>query len=313
MTSKQRAYLKSLAMNADTIMNIGKSSLTPEVCTAVSEALEKRELVKIGVLKNCLDDPKEIAAVMAERTHSQVVQVIGKKIVLYRERKIRKSFSRNKMADVRFEQFHTIAILGGTFNPVHAGHVAIAQAVLKARPEVDQLVCMPNHIPAYKEEAAIVDGSMRMDMLRLAMAQIPKISVSDFELKWDGYTYTVDTFTRLKKLYPKLTIEFVIGDDSLFQLHKWYEFERLANLCEILVVARGEQRDTIETYIRRFCTKYPAFHISYVAMPPVPVSSSEIRARIAKGESIQGLVPDDVLQYIEAHALYKQEAGRRQI
>ena len=86
-----------------------------------------------------------------------------------------------------------------------------------------------------------MDGSMRMDMLRLAMAQIPKISVSDFELKWDGYTYTVDTFTRLKKLYPKLTIEFVIGDDSLFQLHKWYEFERLANLCEILVVARGEQ------------------------------------------------------------------------
>ena len=85
MTSKQRAYLKSLAMNADTIMNIGKSSLTPEVCTAVSEALEKRELVKIGVLKNCLDDPK--AAVMAERTHSQVVQVIGKKIVLYKKRK----------------------------------------------------------------------------------------------------------------------------------------------------------------------------------------------------------------------------------
>ena len=149
------------------------------------------------------------------------------------------------MADVRFEQFHTIAILGGTFNPVHAGHVAIAQAILDARPEVEQLVCMPNHIPAYKEEAAIVDGSMRMDMLRLAMAQIPKISVSDFELKWDGYTYTVDTFTRLKKLYPKLTIEFVIGDDSLFQLHKWYEFERLANLCEILVVARttGYDRD----------------------------------------------------------------------
>ena len=215
------------------------------------------------------------------------------------------------MADVKFEQFHTIAILGGTFNPVHAGHVAIVQAILKARPEVEQLVCMPNHIPAYKEEAAIVDGSMRMDMLRLAMAQIPKVSVSDFELKRDGYTYTVDTFTRLKQLYPKLQIEFVIGDDSLFQLHKWYAFERLADLCEILVVARGEQQDTIEAYIREFCTKYPAFQISYVEMPHVPVSSSDIRARIAKRESIQGLVPDDVLQYIEAHALYKQEAGRR--
>ena len=165
------------------------------------------------------------------------------------------------MEDVKFEQFHTIAILGGTFNPVHAGHVAIAQAILKARPEVEQLVCMPNHIPAYKEKAAIVDGSMRLDMLRLAMNQIQKVSVSDFELKRDGYTYTVDTFTRLKQLYPKLTIEFVIGDDSLFQLHKWYEFERLAELCEILVVARGEQRDTIEAYIREFHTKYPAFRI----------------------------------------------------
>lgn len=215
------------------------------------------------------------------------------------------------MADVKFEQFHTIAILGGTFNPVHAGHVAIAQAILKARPEVEQLVCMPNHIPAYKKEAAIVDGNMRMDMLRLAMAQIPKVSVSDFELKRDGYTYTVDTFTRLKQLYPKLQIEFVIGDDSLFQLHKWYAFERLADLCEILVVARGEQQDTIEAYIREFCTKYPAFRISYVEMLHVPVSSSDIRARITAGESIQELVPDDVLQYIEAHALYKQEAGRR--
>lgn len=215
------------------------------------------------------------------------------------------------MEDVKFEQFHTIAILGGTFNPVHAGHVTIAQAILRTRPEVEQLVCMPNHIPAYKEKAAIVDGSMRLDMLRLAMNQLPKVSVSDFELKRDGYTYTVDTFTRLKQLYPKLTIEFVIGDDSLFQLHKWYEFERLAELCEILVVARGGQRDMVEAYIRTFCTKYPTFRISYVEMPQVPVSSSEVRARIAKGESVQGLVPDKVLRYIETHALYKQEAGKR--
>ncbi len=87
MTSKQRAYLKSLAMNEDTIINIGKSSLTPEICTAVEEALDKRELIKIGVLKNCIDDPKAIAQAMAERTRSQVVQVIGKKIVLYKPRK----------------------------------------------------------------------------------------------------------------------------------------------------------------------------------------------------------------------------------
>ena len=87
MTSKQRSYLKGLAMTMDPIFQIGKSSLTPEVTQAVSEALEARELVKITVLKNCLDDGRSIAEVLGERTHSEVVQVIGRKIVLYRPAK----------------------------------------------------------------------------------------------------------------------------------------------------------------------------------------------------------------------------------
>ncbi len=84
MTSKQRAYLKSLASNLNPVFQIGKSSLTSESTEAISEAFNNRELIKIAVLKNCADDPNEIAAIVAERTHSQVVQVIGKKIVLYK-------------------------------------------------------------------------------------------------------------------------------------------------------------------------------------------------------------------------------------
>ena len=87
MTSKQRAYLKGLAMNLDPVFQIGKASLTPEVTQAVAEALEARDLIKITVLKNCLDDGRSIADVLAERTHSQVVQVIGRKSVLYRPAK----------------------------------------------------------------------------------------------------------------------------------------------------------------------------------------------------------------------------------
>lgn len=87
MTSKQRAYLKGLAMTIEPILQIGKSSLTPENTSSVSEALAARELIKINVLQNCTDDPRAIAEVLAERTNSQVVQVIGKKIVLYREGK----------------------------------------------------------------------------------------------------------------------------------------------------------------------------------------------------------------------------------
>ena len=90
MNSRQRAYLKSLAMTMDPIMQIGKASLTPEITGAADEALEARELIKIHVLKNCMDDPRAIAATLAERTHSQVVQVIGKRIVLYRESKTKK-------------------------------------------------------------------------------------------------------------------------------------------------------------------------------------------------------------------------------
>lgn len=87
LTSKQRAYLGSQASTMSPIFQIGKASLTPEIITALDEALEKRELIKISVLKNCIDDPKEIAQVIAERTRSVVVKVIGKKIILFRQAK----------------------------------------------------------------------------------------------------------------------------------------------------------------------------------------------------------------------------------
>ena len=91
LTSKQRAYLKGLAMNVEPIFQIGKLGLTPELTASVADALEARELIKLSVLKNCFDDPNELAGTLAERTHSQVVQVIGKKIVLYKTAKEEKN------------------------------------------------------------------------------------------------------------------------------------------------------------------------------------------------------------------------------
>ena len=95
MTSKQRAYLKGLAMTMDPILQLGKGGLTPENTAAVDEALAARELIKISVLQNCLEDPRQMAEVLAERTRSQIVQVIGKKIVLYREGKNEKKIIRS--------------------------------------------------------------------------------------------------------------------------------------------------------------------------------------------------------------------------
>lgn len=87
MTSRQRAYLRSLASNIQPIYQVGKSIVTPELTAGIDEALEARELIKINVLKNCMDTPMNVANIIAERTHSEVVQVIGKKIVLYRPSK----------------------------------------------------------------------------------------------------------------------------------------------------------------------------------------------------------------------------------
>ncbi|MDD7050680.1 MAG: YhbY family RNA-binding protein [Lachnospiraceae bacterium] len=84
MTSRQRAYLKGLASTLDSLFQIGKSSVTPEITAAIEEAFNNRELIKITILKNCLDDPRGIAQMLSERTHSQVVQVIGRKIILYK-------------------------------------------------------------------------------------------------------------------------------------------------------------------------------------------------------------------------------------
>jgi len=93
MTSKQRAYLAGKANSLDPIFNVGKESVSPELISAIDLAIEKRELIKIAVLKNCIDDPKEIANVIAERTRSEVVKVIGKKIILFRQNKKESKFS----------------------------------------------------------------------------------------------------------------------------------------------------------------------------------------------------------------------------
>ena len=101
MTSKQRAYLKGLAMTIEPIYQVGKSSLTPEITKGIDEALEARELIKVNILKNCLDNPIEIANIVAERTHAEVVQVIGNKIILYRASKDKKKIELPKEKKIK--------------------------------------------------------------------------------------------------------------------------------------------------------------------------------------------------------------------
>ena len=183
MTSKQRAYLKSLAMKIDPIYNIGKGSISPELVQGVRDALEARELIKIGVLQNCMDDPKELANVLAERTRSQVVQVIGKKIVLYKESKNHKRIELPKAGNkYRRTAMKKIGILGGTFNPIHHGHLILGQAA-KEEFGLDEILVMPTKNPAYKKISGGVSEKNRVDMIKLAIRDFPYFKFSDIELK----------------------------------------------------------------------------------------------------------------------------------
>ena len=156
MTSKQRAYLKGLAMKMEPIMQLGKGSVTPENTAAVDEALAARELIKISVLQNCLDDPRQMAEVLAERTHSQVVQVIGRKIVLYREGKRRQeknhsSVIREGVSRVTMEtRRKKIGIMGGTFDPIHIGHLILGEKTYEQL-GLDKILFMPAGNPPHKQ------------------------------------------------------------------------------------------------------------------------------------------------------------------
>lgn len=130
-----------------------------------------------------------------------------------------------------------IGIMGGTFDPVHNGHLLLGR---QARSEygLDEIWYMPSHIPPHKKDHRITDGKDRLAMLELALEGIPFFSVSDFEMKREGNTYTAQTLELLKEEYPEDKFYFIIGADSLFQLETWYHPEKVMELTSLLVSGR---------------------------------------------------------------------------
>lgn len=205
-------------------------------------------------------------------------------------------------------QLHRVAILGGTFNPVHKGHICIAKSVLQTYVDLERLILMPNHIPAYKDRTGIVSDADRIAMLSLVAEDLEKTSVSDIEIKRGGYTYTVDTLEYLKKYNPNLELSFVIGDDSLYSFHKWHRYEDVLKLCHLLVAVRNEDHSTVWAYANRMKEQYPGARISVLPMEECKVSSTEIRQACKQGRKIDAWVCPKVSRYIREHKLYVEDS-----
>jgi nicotinate-nucleotide adenylyltransferase len=190
----------------------------------------------------------------------------------------------------------TLGVFGGTFDPVHVGHLLLAE---RAREELglDRVLFIPAHIPPHKRTAtSIVTGEHRARMLELAVASNPSFFVSRHELNRQGISYTVDTLESLQNTEPRPLLWLLIGADNAQDFRSWRDPGRIAELASI-AVWRRPGTDLPAELLREF-------RFRTVRAPLIDISSSEIRARVALDRSIRYLVPEPVADYIECHGLY---------
>lgn len=186
-----------------------------------------------------------------------------------------------------------IGVLGGTFNPIHVGHLAIAQ-MAQERMHLKKVVFVPAYIQPHKKRKTIANAQHRFYMTQLAIADNPFFEISDFEVTKKGKSYTIDTLRHFQKMYSKDTrLFFIIGEDSLAQLPRWKYIDDILKIADFIVVNRpGHTKDESDV---------PHFR---VVMPGIDISSSFIRLRMTENKTVRYFVPHMVIEYMKKNKLY---------
>ncbi len=199
-----------------------------------------------------------------------------------------------------------VGLLGGTFNPIHCGHISMAYIALYEF-ALGEIMFMPLGAPPHKRGELIAPASQRLDMVRLAIADEKRFSLSTIETGRTGYTYTVDTMEMLTRSRKETDFYYIIGADTLFELKTWKNCERVFMLTDFICVLRPGQDDmNVKQYAEKLNNEFG--HIIHVAEERGPnVSSSQIRLLAAQKKLSSGLVPEPVEQYIRQHGIYVEE------
>lgn len=209
---------------------------------------------------------------------------------------------------LRYRARAKIGLFGGTFNPIHTGHLIAAQDALEAL-KLSRVWFVPCATPPHKPEASLAPAHHRLRMIRAAIRGDRRFAVSDIEIQRGGVSYSVDTLRQLRRRHPKADWFFIIGSDSFKELHGWREIETLARLCHFIVVARPDfemknlsaRRCRLDgDTFKRVCRHQVRAHL-------IGISSTEIRQRVRAGKSIRHLTPDAVADYIKKHSLYRED------
>ena len=196
-------------------------------------------------------------------------------------------------------------LFGGSFNPIHIGHLHLAQAV-QAELQLDGILLMPAGEAPHKSSAAYAPAVDRFHMCELAAAQIPQMRVSDYEMRKRGKSYTVETLRYLTQVQPQTDWTLLIGSDMLLTFDAWVRWEEILSMAAVAAVSRqaGDLPQLHEKAdaLRRSC---PAAEIHVLSVDAVEISSTEIREKLQKGADCSCVLPENVVQYIQEHGLYQ--------
>jgi nicotinate-nucleotide adenylyltransferase len=190
-------------------------------------------------------------------------------------------------------------VFGGTFDPPHAGHIAVVEFVLAER-LVDRVLVIPAGQPWLRPGAPLAPAADRLAMVRIAFDGRASVEVSDTEVERDGPTYTVDTLEELTRGgEPSAHYLLILGMDSARGIPRWHRYEQLVDMCELLIVGRPGERGPLD-----LAPGHPARQAKYSEGPLVEVSATDVRRRLANGQDVSGMVPQGVAAYIREHGLY---------
>lgn len=197
-----------------------------------------------------------------------------------------------------------VGIMGGTFNPIHNGHLMLAEEAFRQF-TLDEVLFMPSGISYMKADQKVESGQTRAEMTALAIQDNPHFKISTMEIERQGNTYTYQTLEQLKEENPDTEYYYIVGADSLFHMTQWASPERIFSNCYILAAIRDDKTiEDMEKQIDLLSQAYNA-HIYLMKTENTDISSSDIRNKVAAGESIEGNVPNPVRIYIEKRGLYR--------
>lgn len=198
-----------------------------------------------------------------------------------------------------------IGIMGGTFNPIHMGHLLLAEWV-KSEAGLEEIWLVPNGVSYMKESQEVAPAEDRLRMTELAIKRNRSFKCLDLEVKRGGYTYSYETLEELTRAYPGDTFYFILGADCLFTLETWKYPERIFRCCRLIVAVRDDVSLEIMTEKKEELEQRYGGEILLLPFVRMSLSSTKIRERIRQGKSVRYMVPDSVLTYIEGKRLYKQ-------